>query len=75
MWGIVARLAGQMRMCAGAQGAVFTGLDMGGALALTRAAGLPDGLAVEWLAAAETAMLPVLNGETAEWTKEHGDDG
>jgi hypothetical protein len=61
VWDLATRLGGQVRAV---QGAVI-GFDMGAALAMARAAGVDEGLAVDWLPKIEAVMVRHMN-ERAE---------
>jgi len=58
IWDIVGRLGGQLRI---APSGAIIGWDMGAALAMAGALGLPGATLAEWLPAIEAMMVAKLN--------------
>lgn len=65
VWNLVSRLGGQTRMVAGGSGALILGWDLGAALALARALGVPRHLAADALPALEAVMVRQANAQIA----------
>ena len=61
VWDLVQRLGGQLRVVAGLGGMVTLGWDLGAALALARALGVPEQAAAEWLPPVERVVVGKLN--------------
>ena len=66
VWDLVGRLGGQLRV---APSGGIIGWDMGAALALARALGVPGVVVAEWLRAIEAMMVAKLNERLEQ---EHG---
>jgi len=64
IWRVARRLVGQMRAVAGLNGVKFSGVDMTAALAMARASGISEELAVE--------ILPDVAGIMVKRLNEHG---
>ncbi len=63
IWDLVQRLGGQLRLVAGAQGAIVVGWDMTAALAMAAALGIPPLAVAELLPPIEAVVVRKLNEE------------
>jgi hypothetical protein len=72
VWALVERLGGQLRVASGMGGGAVLGVDLGAALALGAAMGIPRAAVAELLPVIEAAMVKAL-GEQAERAQLEGD--